>query len=158
MSLKRSICCFSYMAPQHTHKYIQIHKHTHTYVYKAYTSTDTHKCIHTNIHIQKKKLSQRQRHADGDTHRIHTHKRTLSHTHTHTFTNLHAQTPKCQLGLWLYHFLMGNTSPPQKMGVLRVTENCIWWWGCISGDLGSVKYLFTAITFKFTLIRKGYIL
>ena len=37
-------------------------------------------------------------------------------------------------------------APWKKGSVLCITLNCIWWWGSNSGDMGSVRYLFIAIT------------
>ena len=45
--------------------------------------------------------------------------------------------------------------PIPKSGVLNMTISYMWWWGFLSGDLGSVKYLFTAITPRSTLTSSG---
>ena len=44
---------------------------------------------------------------------------------------------------------------PPARGVLVIIINCIPWWGSSSGDLGSVKYPFIAITLRSTLTRSG---
>ena len=44
--------------------------------------------------------------------------------------------------------------PPQR-GVQSITLNRIWWWGTSFEDLGSVKYLFMAITPRSTWNRSG---
>ena len=46
-----------------------------------------------------------------------------------------------------------NPSPLKKRSVLAMALNSIWLWGSSSEDLGSVEYLFIAITLRSTLTQ-----